>query len=277
MSVFIDAGLLILGSRMKRISERFLSELSKVYKEQKIQFEPAWFPIIYMLDKKGPLSLTEIANELEVSHSAISQMITQLQDKKIVEIVPNETDARVKRIFFTSKGQKLLKQVHSVWKALIQTLDHILPKEEQTLFLRSLSNLEEKIASGFMANHTLELLLASPIDIVCSEADQKHIDKVIKWAKGEGFNFVPGENRVLVATSHNDIVGFASYTCDNEKVNLQYIFVSPDIRRQGIGTKLMESLNKSYLDKTNGYFKLRKPGIDLIKLLIKANYSFKVN
>jgi ribosomal protein S18 acetylase RimI-like enzyme len=123
----------------------------------------------------------------------------------------------------------------------------------------------------------LDLLLASPIDVVCSEADQKYIDKVIKWSKGEGFNFAPGENRVLVATSHNDIVGFASYTCDNEKVNLQYIFVSPDFRRQGIGTKLMESLKKSYLDKTKGYFKLSESSLDLIRLLIKANYSFKVN
>jgi DNA-binding MarR family transcriptional regulator len=276
MSVFIDAGLLIIGSRMKRISERFLSELTKVYKKQNIQFEPAWFPIIYMLDKKGPLSLTEIANELEISHSAISQMITQLQNKKIVEIVPNMADARVKRIFFTSKGLKLLKQVQSVWEALIQTFDQMLPREEQTMFFKSLSNLEEKISSGFLTNHTLKLLSAPSIDVICLEADQKYINKVIKWANVEGVNFIPGENRVLVATSHNDIVGFASYSIEKGNVNLKYLFISQGLRRQGIGTKIMESLYKSYLDKTNGYFKISEPCIDLIKLLIKTNYSFKV-
>ena len=114
MNIYADAGLLILGTRMKRISDRFLSEVSKIYKERKIGFEPVWFPVFYLLDMKGPMSLTEIANELEVSHSAISQMIAQLEKKKLVEMVPNDADARVKLMYFTTKGRNLLDEVHAM-------------------------------------------------------------------------------------------------------------------------------------------------------------------
>ncbi|NJK96738.1 MAG: MarR family transcriptional regulator [Bacteroidales bacterium] len=76
-----------------------MNEVSRVYKLQNIRFEPVWFPIFFLLDKKGPLSLTEIAQELEVSHSAISQMITQLQSKKLVEIQSDQSDARIKKSF----------------------------------------------------------------------------------------------------------------------------------------------------------------------------------
>ena len=276
MTVFHDAGLLIVGSRMKRIGDRFLSEVSKVYKHQSIPFESAWFPIIYILDKKGPLSLTEISNALEISHSAISQMITQLQDKDIVEIIPHETDARVKRICFTFKGQNLLSQVHDVWQALIHTLDDILPKEEQIIFLQSLSTLEEKITSGFMAGQTLKILNASPVAIQCLDADKLLKKKVVNWSKVAGIAFAPGNNPLLVALSQNEIVGFVSYIYDKGMVEVRYIYIASVFRRQGIGTRLMESLYHSFMGTENGCFHLGEPDLAVIKLLIQLNYSFKV-
>jgi DNA-binding MarR family transcriptional regulator/predicted GNAT family acetyltransferase len=277
MTIYKNAGLLILGTRLKRISERFLSEVAKVYKEQKIEFEPAWFPILFLLDKKGPLSLTEIASELEVSHSAVSQMISQLQNKSIVEPISQQADARVKRIFFTLKGQSLLNQTHDIWKALAQTLDQILPKETQSLFLDSLSNIEEKIASGFLSNHTLSLLGTLPINIICLETDPKNTDKLLKWAKKRNINLELDNNRFLIATHHNNIVGFSTYLPIENAIDLKCIFVSSDYQQQGVGTNLIKTLYESYLEKKNGYFQLNVPSLELIKLLIKTNYSFKVN
>jgi len=54
MNIYADAGLLILGTRMKRISDRFLSEVSKIYKERKIGFEPVWFPVFLPVGYERP-------------------------------------------------------------------------------------------------------------------------------------------------------------------------------------------------------------------------------
>lgn len=277
MSIYKNAGLLILGTRLKRISERFLSEVSKVYKQQKIEFEPAWFPILFLLDKNGPSSLTEMAQELEISHSAVSQMITQLHSKSIVEPILEQSDARVKRIFFTAKGQALIQQTHAVWLALTQTLDQVLNDDDQQQFLESLSTIEDKIATGFLSTNTLSILAATPVEIICKEADNKNVDKLLKWTKKKSINLELGNNKFLVATHENNIVGFVSFQLIESAVRLNDIYVTSEYRQQGVGTKLLEMLYATYLEKTNGYFQLHVNSLEFVKLLIKTNYSFKVN
>ena len=84
MAFYRNAGELIFGTRLKRISERFLMDVSKVYKHLDIPFETGWFPIFYLLRERENLSVTEIARELEVTHSAISQAVTVLEKKKLM-------------------------------------------------------------------------------------------------------------------------------------------------------------------------------------------------
>lgn len=276
MNLYEDAGLLILGTRMKRLSERFLSEVSRVYKEQKIHFEPAWFPIVFLLDKHGPLSLTEISNALDVSHSAISQMISQLQTKKIVENVPTETDGRVKRIYFTPKGLKLVSQVRPVWQALNTSLSQLLPDVEKGQFIGYLIKMEGKIGSGDLANQTLHLLNSFPLEIVCREADDASREKLMKWMNGEGCDISILSGSLLVAYVKNEPAGIVAYNADTECIELNYIFVSPDFRRQGVASRLLETLFTCYLNQPGGFFKMKEPNMDILKLLIKLNYSFKV-
>lgn len=156
MSVFNDAGLLIIGTRLKRLSDRFLTEVSRIYKSQNIRFESAWFSIFFLLDKKGSLSLTEIASELEVSHSAISQMITQLLDKKVVEIQQDISDARIKKIVFSAKGKKLIEQVHPIWAALQKSLNQLMSADVTgEHFLKTISQIEEKLTNNTLYETTL--------------------------------------------------------------------------------------------------------------------------
>ena len=84
MIFYREAGELIFGSRLKRISERFLMDVSKIYKSLNIPFEVSWFPLFYLLNERGKLSVTEIARELEITHSAVSQLVTILQKKKLI-------------------------------------------------------------------------------------------------------------------------------------------------------------------------------------------------
>ncbi len=277
MSVYQEAGLLILGTRLKRISDRFLNEISKIYVKQNIRFETAWFPVLFLLDRKGSMSLTEISNELEVSHSAISQMINQLQIKKVVEIQPDDSDARIKRILLTERGKKLLEQVHPVWQALNKNLHRILPQNiDQIDFLNVLSFIEQQLSNNSLSETTLTYLNHQPTDIIIIEPDNQLIEKLVTWLRKEDVAFIPLKEKIILALAGDDLIGMAAYSLEDDSVWLNYLYVTPNQRRKGIGLRLIQNIYQKCNKKTFDCFQLKEINIDLIKVLIKSGYSFKV-
>lgn len=274
MSIFQDAGLLITGTRLKRLSERFLNEVSRVYKSQDIRFEPAWFPVFFLLDKKGALSLTEIAAELDVSHSAISQMITQILSKKIVEIQSDASDARVKKIVFSSKGKRLLEQVHPVWVALQKSLSQVLPANvSHTDFLNLMSHLEEKLSNNFLSETTINIIqeLSPVVELTIPDVILKK--KLKYWLQYENINYSIHSDLLLVALHRGNIIGFTAYEIQPDSLFLKLVFVNPFQRRKGIALQMLQFLHAHH---SSPCFLLEDANLDLIRVLIKSAYSFKV-
>lgn len=125
MNLYQRLGYLVLGSRLRRISEAFLSEITRAYQQEDIEFDAAWFPVFYLLSQNEALSIKELSEQTEVSHPAASQLITNLKQKGLVVATPGADDARKQLITFTDKGRDLLQQVLPVWDAVIKSMDDI--------------------------------------------------------------------------------------------------------------------------------------------------------
>ncbi len=125
MNFYQKLGPLVFGSRLRRLSEGFLSEVNKVYADLGIDFEASWFGVFYLLDKNGELSIHEISEVLEISHSAVSQMVKTLNEKNLVALSPSKHDARKKILVLTSSGKELLNQIKPVWEALEKTISEM--------------------------------------------------------------------------------------------------------------------------------------------------------
>ncbi|MBN2214294.1 MAG: bifunctional helix-turn-helix transcriptional regulator/GNAT family N-acetyltransferase [Bacteroidales bacterium] len=277
MSVYQEAGLLILGTRLKRISDRFLNEVSKVYKKQGIRFETAWFPVLFLLDSKGPMSLTKISNELEVSHSAISQMINQLQEKAIVDIRPDDSDARIRQISLTVKGRELIDQAHPVWHALSKSLNRILPHNtDQPGFLDLLSFIEKQLNDHILSETTLTYLNQEPGDIIITEPESDSRERLVRWLNQEGVVFIPSDESLLVALSEDNIIGMTAFRPEKDCIILDHLYVTPLQRRKGVGLKLVQNIFQKCNAGPSGWFQLNESNIDLIKVLVKSGFSFKV-
>ena len=146
MSFYQQLGLLVFGSRLKRLGESFISDVNKIYKSQNIQFDASWFPVFYILSQKEEVSIKEIADDLNVSHSAISQLITNLQQKGLIKSVVSKIDARHKAITFTTKGEKLLTKIQPVWNALQQSMEQLVNENIQSKkILEALSAMEKSL------------------------------------------------------------------------------------------------------------------------------------
>jgi DNA-binding MarR family transcriptional regulator len=115
MNFYQDIGFLVFGSRLKRLGDTFINDVNRIYNDHNIPFDASWFPVFYILSRKKETSIKAIADELNVSHSAISQLVSSLQQK----------DARNKAITFTVKGEKLLERIQPVWNALEKAMEEL--------------------------------------------------------------------------------------------------------------------------------------------------------
>ena len=149
MNFYQSLGYLFFGTRLKRLSEHFLNDVNKIYKNHKISFDASWFPVFYLLPEHGEVSIRQISNELRISHSAASQMVSSLQQKGFIKSTVSKTDARHKAVTFTAKGQKLLQKVQPVWFALQKAMDELSGENAQSKKLLTAltvmeNNLQEK-------------------------------------------------------------------------------------------------------------------------------------
>jgi DNA-binding MarR family transcriptional regulator len=133
MSFYSSLGYLVFGSRLRRLSEYFLMEVNKVYEQSGIAFDASWFPVFYILSKQQNIPLTDIAEQLEVSHSAVSQLITGLKKKGLVKTAPCADDGRRQLVMLSKKGEELLQQVQPVWKAITLAMTHLTESQQQLL------------------------------------------------------------------------------------------------------------------------------------------------
>ncbi|MFC3197890.1 MarR family winged helix-turn-helix transcriptional regulator [Parapedobacter deserti] len=132
MDFYHSLGPLMLGSRLRRTSEYFIAEINKVYHEQGIVFDASWFPVFYILSEKQPVSIKEIAGRLQVSHSAISQLVGNLKRKQLVDTEVSGEDARRQLVRLSPKGQELLQRITPVWTAISAAFSQLAHENVQT-------------------------------------------------------------------------------------------------------------------------------------------------
>ena len=103
---------LVLGVRLKRISERILANASDVFQELSIDINPKWFPLMALLDAKDSnkqlLTIVEVSNFLGLSQPALSQFCKELQHVDIINIDNGPSDSRKRILSLTAKGRKSL-------------------------------------------------------------------------------------------------------------------------------------------------------------------------
>ncbi|MCO5933955.1 MarR family winged helix-turn-helix transcriptional regulator [Mucilaginibacter sp. RB4R14] len=125
MNLYKSLGYLVLGSRLRRMSETFLAEINRIYQNEGIEFDASWFPVFYLLSNNDSLSIKELSKQTEVSHPAASQLITNLKNRKLVETTTHADDGRRQMVQFTDKGRELLKQILPVWEAITAGMNEL--------------------------------------------------------------------------------------------------------------------------------------------------------
>ncbi len=147
MNFYESLGFLVFGSRLRRLSETFLGDVNRIYSAHDLQFDAAWFPVFYILSRKESVSIRDIADELVISHSSVSQLVSALQQKGLVKTTTAADDARRKVVEFTTKGKKLQQQIAPVWTALSQAMEELVNEGRHSkVLLKAIGEVEAGIA-----------------------------------------------------------------------------------------------------------------------------------
>lgn len=164
MSLINNLEELALATRLKRLSERLSSDVSKIYKESDIDFEAKWYLILELLERNKLMSVTEIADALKLSHPAIVQFITQLEKKKLIKTQSDKNDGRKRMVSLSAGGRKTLEKLKPVL-AIIKEENKNWLKETESNLLKVLDDLEKSLDEKSMYERVKMSLLKNRINI----------------------------------------------------------------------------------------------------------------
>ncbi|MEZ4575417.1 MAG: bifunctional helix-turn-helix transcriptional regulator/GNAT family N-acetyltransferase [Vampirovibrionales bacterium] len=117
---------LALATRLKQLSEQFIGAWTMVYQTQSVPFEPSWFLVMMVLSHFESLSLVAMADHLKVSHSAVSQLVSELTKQGLVTTQADPKDKRKRLVGLTDEGRRVVEILTPVWADMQQVIRELI-------------------------------------------------------------------------------------------------------------------------------------------------------
>jgi DNA-binding MarR family transcriptional regulator/predicted GNAT family N-acyltransferase len=161
-------GELAFASRIRRLAERLMQDISLVYREQGLAFEPRWFLLFYELGRSGPLAVTDLAARIGVTHPAVNQLAAELLRKGLLIQRGDSRDKRRRLLGLSPAGKRLLEKLRPVWDEIRAANADLLAEAESSL-LTEVGKLERLLDQRSMyqrVNLRLKQRLLDRVEIV---------------------------------------------------------------------------------------------------------------
>ena len=160
-----DYGGLLMGSRLRRLSEALYAGVDEVYREHGVQLSSRCFPILFLLRDNGPLAITDLAGRLGQSHPALSQMSRKLLSEGVVTERADPADERRRMLDLSRKGQALMARLGPVWKAVEGAVEDLAGAELGPVLLRMDEALGER-AFAKRIRDRLQLNTTAAVEVI---------------------------------------------------------------------------------------------------------------
>jgi DNA-binding MarR family transcriptional regulator len=102
---------------LHELLERLDAEIGRIYTDRDVKgLKPSYVRELLHLHTKGPMTITELAESVGRTHSALSQKVSSMRTAGLVRTVPG-TDARSKNVALTAKAKKIVDLLAAEWRA----------------------------------------------------------------------------------------------------------------------------------------------------------------
>jgi DNA-binding MarR family transcriptional regulator/GNAT superfamily N-acetyltransferase len=144
MSIIDELEELAIGARLKRLFEYFARDVVLIYKDEQLNFEPKYFALYYLISKQGEAGVTEIAEELGLTHPGVIHLAKELEELGFIESVKSATDSRKRMLRLSEKGRESLPKFERVW-VKIAALNKALFSSQQNNLLSAIMETEAQL------------------------------------------------------------------------------------------------------------------------------------
>ncbi|NMH79770.1 MarR family transcriptional regulator [Pseudonocardia xinjiangensis] len=91
-------------------------DIAQLYAQRGVPVRTRFSMALIRLHHLGPMSVKELAEQIDVTHSAMSQTVTAMRGDGLVESSPG-SDARTRTVSLTDRGRALVPFLEDEWRA----------------------------------------------------------------------------------------------------------------------------------------------------------------
>ena len=254
-------GALAIASRLRGLTDLLVRDMTKIYREQNIKFEPRWFAFLHLLNSTNKLSITEIATELNQSHPAVNQVANSLEKEGIILSIKDKNDKRRRIIILSNKGKKLVKKSIYIWEAVNLAATELIEESFPEL-LDGVLALEQSLTSESIYNRINKQIKQTQLrDIQIIDYDPRYKNEFrdlnVEWLE-EYFEIEPEDERILsnpeseilskggrilFARKGDHIIGTAALIkIDQKNCERTKMAVGKEFQRKQAGRKLLNTI-----------------------------------
>ncbi len=263
MTSLHDYGPLLLGSRLRKVSEALYAGVDEVYRGAGVELPSRCFPILFLLRDRGSLGISELAQKLGQSHPAVSQMSRKLLRHRLVKESPDPRDDRRRLLSLSPRARAVMSRLEPVWNAIVAAVADLESEHPLSQHLTAVDRALE--ARGFAARIRSRLEEPNALEIIPFErryaADFKRLN--IEWLEkyfrvepideevlSQPARILRGGGAIFLARYRGAIVGAcALLNSGDARFELSKMAVTAGHQGRGIGRKLIETALAEYLSR----------------------------
>lgn len=256
MDFIDDLGLLALGSRLRRLSDRIMSSGVVVYRSAKVGFEPRWFPVYRLLADHDRLTVGQCARELGLTHAAVSQTAKRLTERGLVEASVDAQDERRRLLSLSEQGRALLPELRELWADIESSLQDAVDYGGVDV-LAAVQGLESALAVQSLSERVADKQRRRMLDTVeiidfepplAEHFRRLNLEWLHKYFVVEAVDeellanpsvIVEGGGAILFARVEDEIVGTCALQRDGDSCELAKMAVTEGWQGRRIGAKLL--------------------------------------
>lgn len=121
-----------LGSLLRHLLELLDGDVERTYRNAGMDYKPRFTPVMRVLGEAGPGSIRDIATYAGITHSAASQTVAEMLERRLV-LIRAGADARERIVHLTPRGRSLLPSLRGVWDATNAAADELVAELELPL------------------------------------------------------------------------------------------------------------------------------------------------
>jgi len=176
MNSIDQSGILAISTRLQRISDRFRKDGLQIYKENGIDFEPKWFPVIYTLKDKPCLSIGEIAAEIGYAHPSTISLLKELEKEKLILSTKDKNDDRKRLIQLTPKAEELINQMKPVWEIMVAAMTELTDTKNNIML--AINEVEASFKKKSFLERALTIMENNKSGLIKENPDKVEVEKI---------------------------------------------------------------------------------------------------